>query len=184
MTRRSYSQYFKKQQNLSRERYIYFQILFFLSYYSTRERFLWISEFSLTVNSDKGANKKIITFDFPHYNLYRKLIFFMINPQTYYRLWTIVIVIYNYLLQLIFVHVELDNEDVGKPISEFFGISGSAPKVILSFPSVFSFFKVYRSANACELIRSKSNHWNFQYRYLPTLEMMMERNLCLMVRWL
>ncbi|KAK4255082.1 hypothetical protein QN277_008127 [Acacia crassicarpa] len=32
--------------------------------------------------------------------------------------------------KLIFVHVELDNEDVGKPVSEFFGISGNAPKVL------------------------------------------------------
>jgi len=28
--------------------------------------------------------------------------------------------------------VDLDNEDVGKPVSEYFGISGDAPKVIIS----------------------------------------------------
>ncbi|CAJ1955965.1 unnamed protein product [Sphenostylis stenocarpa] len=32
--------------------------------------------------------------------------------------------------KLIFVYVELDNEDVGKPVSEYFGISGNAPKVL------------------------------------------------------
>jgi len=28
--------------------------------------------------------------------------------------------------------VEMDNEDVGKPVSEYFGISGNAPKVFVS----------------------------------------------------
>ncbi|KAL2593659.1 hypothetical protein AAZV13_12G142300 [Glycine max] len=32
--------------------------------------------------------------------------------------------------KLIFVYVEMDNEDVGKPVSEYFGISGNAPKVL------------------------------------------------------
>ncbi|QCE09334.1 protein disulfide isomerase-like 1-4 [Vigna unguiculata] len=32
--------------------------------------------------------------------------------------------------KLIFVFVELDNEDVGKPVSEYFGISGDGPKVL------------------------------------------------------
>ncbi|KAL9322773.1 hypothetical protein ACSQ67_010826 [Phaseolus vulgaris] len=32
--------------------------------------------------------------------------------------------------KLIFVYVDLDNEDVGKPVSEYFGISGDAPKVL------------------------------------------------------
>ncbi|KAK9999059.1 hypothetical protein SO802_018662 [Lithocarpus litseifolius] len=32
--------------------------------------------------------------------------------------------------KLIFVHVEMDNEDVGKPVSEYFGVSGDDPKVI------------------------------------------------------
>ncbi|KAF7805585.1 protein disulfide isomerase-like 1-4 [Senna tora] len=32
--------------------------------------------------------------------------------------------------KLIFVHVELDNEDVGKPVSDYFGISGNDPKVL------------------------------------------------------
>ncbi|KAJ6670437.1 PROTEIN DISULFIDE-ISOMERASE [Salix viminalis] len=32
--------------------------------------------------------------------------------------------------KLIFVYVEMDNEDVGKPVSEYFGISGTAPKVL------------------------------------------------------
>jgi len=40
-------------------------------------------------------------------------------------------------LQLIFVLVETDNEDVGKPVSDYFGISGTAPQVIISF-SLFS----------------------------------------------
>ncbi|OIW09142.1 hypothetical protein TanjilG_11280 [Lupinus angustifolius] len=32
--------------------------------------------------------------------------------------------------KLIFIYVELDNEDFGKPVSEYFGISGNAPKVL------------------------------------------------------
>ncbi|XP_030962083.1 protein disulfide isomerase-like 1-4 [Quercus robur] len=32
--------------------------------------------------------------------------------------------------KLVFVHVEMDNEDVGKPVSEYFGVSGDDPKVI------------------------------------------------------
>ncbi|XP_047171767.1 protein disulfide isomerase-like 1-4 [Vigna umbellata] len=32
--------------------------------------------------------------------------------------------------KLIFVSVELDNEDVGKPVSEYFGVSGDGPKVL------------------------------------------------------
>ncbi|KAI4334405.1 hypothetical protein L6164_019103 [Bauhinia variegata] len=32
--------------------------------------------------------------------------------------------------KLIFVHVEMDNEDVGKPVSDYFGITGNAPTVI------------------------------------------------------
>lgn len=38
-----------------------------------------------------------------------------------------------YLLQLIFVYVQMDNEDVGKPVSEYFGITADAPKVIFSY---------------------------------------------------
>lgn len=32
--------------------------------------------------------------------------------------------------KLIFVYVEMDNEDVGKPVSEYFGVAGDAPRVI------------------------------------------------------
>ncbi|KAL2328615.1 hypothetical protein Fmac_022042 [Flemingia macrophylla] len=32
--------------------------------------------------------------------------------------------------QLIFVHVELDNEDVGKPVADYFGLTGNSPKVL------------------------------------------------------
>ncbi|TKY67222.1 disulfide isomerase 1-4 [Spatholobus suberectus] len=32
--------------------------------------------------------------------------------------------------KLIFVHVEVDNEDVGKPVAVYFGITGNAPKVL------------------------------------------------------
>ncbi|XP_061376673.1 protein disulfide isomerase-like 1-4 [Gastrolobium bilobum] len=32
--------------------------------------------------------------------------------------------------KLIFVYVEMDNEDVGKPVSDYFGITGSSPKVL------------------------------------------------------
>ncbi|RYQ97757.1 hypothetical protein Ahy_B08g093833 isoform E [Arachis hypogaea] len=32
---------------------------------------------------------------------------------------------FNYLLQLVFVHVDMDDEDAGKPIASFFGITGN-----------------------------------------------------------
>lgn len=32
--------------------------------------------------------------------------------------------------KLVFVYVEMDNEDVGKPVSEYFGVSGDVPKVL------------------------------------------------------
>ncbi|WOL09609.1 hypothetical protein Cni_G18362 [Canna indica] len=32
--------------------------------------------------------------------------------------------------KLIFVYVEMDNEDVGKPVSEYFGVAGDAPQVL------------------------------------------------------
>ncbi|KAJ8751570.1 hypothetical protein K2173_016815 [Erythroxylum novogranatense] len=32
--------------------------------------------------------------------------------------------------KLIFVYVEMDNEDVGKPVSDYFGVSGNDPKVL------------------------------------------------------
>ncbi|KAK7285646.1 hypothetical protein RJT34_20423 [Clitoria ternatea] len=34
--------------------------------------------------------------------------------------------------EVIFGHVEMDNEDVGKPIVDFFGITGNTPKGFLS----------------------------------------------------
>jgi len=40
------------------------------------------------------------------------------------------ITFFFFQLQLIFVYVEMDNEDVGKPVSDYFGVSGSGPKVI------------------------------------------------------
>lgn len=40
--------------------------------------------------------------------------------------------LYNDLLQLIFVLVEMDNEDVGKPVADYFGITGDGPKVMIS----------------------------------------------------
>ena len=33
------------------------------------------------------------------------------------------------------MHVEMDNEDVGKPVSEYFGVSGDDPKVIFAILS-------------------------------------------------
>jgi len=38
-----------------------------------------------------------------------------------------------FLLKLIFVSVDLDNEDYGKPVAEYFGVSGNGPKVSLLF---------------------------------------------------
>lgn len=33
------------------------------------------------------------------------------------------------MLQLIFVSVDLDNEEYGKPVAEYFGVSENGPKV-------------------------------------------------------
>lgn len=35
-------------------------------------------------------------------------------------------------MQLIFVYVALDNEEVGKPVADYFGASGNEPTVISS----------------------------------------------------
>lgn len=46
------------------------------------------------------------------------------------------------MLQLICVYVESDNEDVGKSVSEYFGVTGDAPTVSFpqnSFISMFFF---------------------------------------------
>lgn len=48
-------------------------------------------------------------------------------------------------MQLIFVYVELDNEDVGKPVADYFGIAGNAPTVISS---------ILLSSGMCILISS------------------------------
>ena len=42
-------------------------------------------------------------------------------------------------LQLIFVYVQVDNEDFGRPVADYFGVSGDGPKVSLSYP-LWSFF--------------------------------------------
>lgn len=34
-------------------------------------------------------------------------------------------------MQLLFVYVEMDNEDTGRPVADYFGIEGNASKVIL-----------------------------------------------------
>lgn len=58
---------------------------------------------------------------------------------------------FSYYLQLVFVYVEMDNEDVGKPVSEYFGVSGDAPKVLsLSYLLVFWSFQ---ESNAESVIR-------------------------------
>jgi len=44
-----------------------------------------------------------------------------------------IFLLYNDPLQLIFVHVEMDNEDVGKPVADYFGLSGNTPKVTIPF---------------------------------------------------
>jgi len=33
------------------------------------------------------------------------------------------------MLQIIFVYVQLDNEDTGKPVADYFGVTGDGPKV-------------------------------------------------------
>lgn len=44
-------------------------------------------------------------------------------------------------MQLIFVYVEIDNEEVGKPVSEYFGINGNGPEVIFFITSDIFIFK-------------------------------------------
>lgn len=44
--------------------------------------------------------------------------------------------LFFFQLQLIFVYVQMDNEDVGKPVSDYFGVSGSGPKVIFVYHSL------------------------------------------------
>lgn len=59
--------------------------------------------------------------------------------------------VFSYYLQLVFVYVEMDNEDVGKPVSEYFGVSGDVPKVLsLSYLLVFWPFQEF---NAESVIR-------------------------------
>lgn len=45
------------------------------------------------------------------------------------------------LMQLIFVYVEIDNEEVGKPVSEYFGVNGNGPEVIFFITSNIFIFK-------------------------------------------
>lgn len=45
------------------------------------------------------------------------------------------------LLQLIFIYVERDNEDVGVPVSNYFGVTGDGPKVICSSLFLFRLFE-------------------------------------------
>lgn len=33
-------------------------------------------------------------------------------------------------MQLVFVHVEMDDPDTGKPVAEYFGVEENAPKVL------------------------------------------------------
>lgn len=36
---------------------------------------------------------------------------------------------FSNMMQLLFVHVEMDNEDVGKPVADYFGVTEDASKV-------------------------------------------------------
>lgn len=49
-------------------------------------------------------------------------------------------------MQIIFIYVEIDNEDVGKPVAEYFGVSGDGPNVSLS--SAFSLSFPFLSADS------------------------------------
>lgn len=83
--------------------------------------------------------------------------------------------------------MEIDNEDVGKPVADYFGITGNAPKVIISPLFLISFLwmnhEILDILNHLNSIQSKSsNRRNFQYRYLHLQGMMMAKNFCLMER--
>lgn len=75
-------------------------------------------------------------------------------------------------LQLLCVYVEMDNEDVGKPVSDYFGVQGDAPRV--SFPLVY----VLHALLAELLIISKLR---LECRFLHTQEMRTQGNFCWMV---
>lgn len=50
-----------------------------------------------------------------------------------------------FLQQLIFVSVDLDNEDYGKPVAEYFGVSGNGPKVSRFFVMGFKQSHIYKN---------------------------------------
>lgn len=58
----------------------------------------------------------------------------------------LIIFFFFLLLQIIFIYVEIDNEDVGKPVAEYFGVSGDGPNVSLS--SAFSLSFPFLSADS------------------------------------
>lgn len=63
-------------------------------------------------------------------------------------------------MQLIFVHVEIDNEDVGKPVSEYFGISGNGPQVIFFITPPISISR-YNSGYLLNFIKIEIRKFKF-----------------------
>lgn len=75
-------------------------------------------------------------------------------------LWNLALKHFIHLLQLIFVYVERDNEDVGKPVSDYFGVTGYGPKV--SPPPLF----------VCVYVPSLNSACIIEYRLLKALSLL------------
>ncbi|RWV95039.1 hypothetical protein BHE74_00031372 [Ensete ventricosum] len=87
--------------------------------------------------------------------------------------------IFYFHLKLIFVYVEMDNEDVGKPVSDYFGVTGDGPQVSIS--------PIFNPKFGLQLIidisvLSTILHLYDLDRFWHTREMKMPRNFFLMVK--
>ncbi|RRT47394.1 hypothetical protein B296_00030081 [Ensete ventricosum] len=87
--------------------------------------------------------------------------------------------IFYFHLKLIFVYVEMDNEDVGKPVSDYFGVTGDGPQVSISpiFNPKFGLQLIIDIS-----ILSTILHLYDLDRFWHTREMKMPRNFFLMVK--
>ena len=100
---------------------------------------------------------------------------------------------YFICMQIIFVYVEMDNEDVGVPVANYFGITGDKPKVTFIFSLPFSplpLFSIASCRNWTILMRMLIVRnlpfpicFCFFFRYWHTQEMMMPKNIFLMANW-
>ena len=94
-------------------------------------------------------------------------------------LWDLTSDIFYFHLKLIFVYVEMDKEDVGKPVSDYFGVTGDGPQVSISpiFNPKFGLQLIIDIS-----ILSTILHLYDLDRFWHTREMRMPRNFFLMVK--